>query len=76
MYFGNLFYKRPGEIKLKTEEPENIKTKDLLQMDEIFIASEEKGFQWILGIENKRYVHYFSRVIHEKLNQFLQEKVH
>ncbi len=71
----NFVLKAAQEIKLKVEEPANVKKKDLLQMDEIFIASEEKGFQWILGIENKRYVHYFSEVIHEKLNEFLQQKV-
>jgi hypothetical protein len=56
-------------------ESENIYKEDVLQMNEIFIAGEEYGIQWLLGVENKRYVHRYSAIIHEKLNDYLKKKV-
>lgn len=59
-------------FNLKVMESAKVKKEDLLQMDEIFIASEENGIQWILGVENKRFVHHYSAKIHEKLNEYLK----
>ena len=61
-----------SNFNLKVMESAKIKKEDLLQMDEIFIASEENGIQWILGVENKRFVHHYSAKIHEKLNEYLK----
>jgi hypothetical protein len=44
-------------------------------MNELFIAGEESGIQWILGVENKRFIHHYSEIIHEKLNDFLKGRV-
>jgi len=49
--------------------------KDLMMMKEIFLASESKGIQWVMGIENKRYVQSWPSVIQEKLNEILKAKV-
>jgi branched-chain amino acid aminotransferase len=71
----DIILKIAPDIKLKAEETDKLKISDLPDMDEIFLASEENGVQWILGIENKRFVHHFSIVIHRKLNEYLEEKV-
>ncbi len=47
----------------------------MLNMNEIFIVSEESGMQWILGIENKRFVHHFSEIFYEQLDQRLKNKI-
>jgi hypothetical protein len=44
-------------------------------MNEIFFASEEIGIQWVLGVENKRFVNPVTKQIHRKLNKILKEKV-
>lgn len=62
------------QLKMKIEESGNITKSDLLLMDEIFIASEEKGFQWVMGIGNKRFVHFQADLICEKLNELLKGK--
>lgn len=62
-----------SKLQLKTLELPNITKKQLLEMSEIFFASEENGIQWILGIENKRFVHHLSKQLQEKLNDFLKE---
>ena len=59
-------------INLKVVESAKIKKEDLTEMDEIFLASEENGVQWVLGVENKRFLHLFSAKIHEKLNEYLK----
>lgn len=60
---------------LTVVESEGITKEDVFQMDEIFLASEEHGIQLILGAENKRFVHNFSRKIHQNLNEYLKSKV-
>ncbi len=56
-----------------TETP-SVKQDDLAEMDELFLASEQKGIQWVLGIENKRYLHSFSRRINDRVNRILETK--
>ncbi|QGY45408.1 hypothetical protein GM418_17525 [Maribellus comscasis] len=63
------------DLGFKTLESEEIKREDIFHVDELFITSEEAGIQWVLGVENKRFVHEYSVTIHEKLNVYLQEKV-
>lgn len=60
---------------LKVTESESIGKNDVFQMDEIFLASEERGIQLILGVDNKRYVQNYSRTIHHHLNEYLKKKV-
>ncbi|MEN8118375.1 MAG: aminotransferase class IV [Bacteroidota bacterium] len=61
-------------MNLKVAETSGIGKEVLLSMDEIFFASEELGIQWILGVENKRFVHNYSAKIHEKINEYLKKK--
>jgi branched-subunit amino acid aminotransferase/4-amino-4-deoxychorismate lyase len=61
-------------LGMKAMEVETVKKGDLKKMDEIFIAGEQTGIQWILGIENKRFLHHISKRIHDKLNEFLKKR--
>jgi len=70
----NLILEIAPKVGLKVLELKSLYKNDLPGMDEIFLCSEERGIQWILGVENKRYVHYYSAKIHEKLNQLLELK--
>jgi len=64
-----------SKSNLKVSETNDINKEDVFQMNEIFIASEELGIQWVLGIDNKRFVHRYSLLIHEHLNETLKHKV-
>lgn len=57
---------------LKITETENIEKPALFEMDEVFFASEVNGIQWVLGIENKRYLHFYSKILKEKMDEFLK----
>ncbi|MCG6186454.1 aminotransferase class IV [Maribellus maritimus] len=63
------------DLGFKVSESDEITPEDISHVDELFIASEEAGIQWVLGVENKRFVHEHSVTIHEKLNTLLREKV-
>ncbi|MDR2909773.1 MAG: aminotransferase class IV [Bacteroidales bacterium] len=62
------------DIGFVISETENLKKKDIFDADEVFIAGETIGINWILGIENKRFVHKYSEEIHQKLNSYLKGK--
>ncbi|MDX8339261.1 aminotransferase class IV [Draconibacterium sp. IB214405] len=64
-----------SKLKMNVVETEVIEVKHLLEMDEIFFASETKGIQWVLGFENRRYVHNYTDQIYSGLNRFLENKV-
>ncbi|KAF0237827.1 MAG: branched-chain amino acid aminotransferase/4-amino-4-deoxychorismate [Prolixibacteraceae bacterium] len=59
---------------LNVVESDNIKKEEIYQMNEVFMASEEFGIQWIIGVLNKRFVHNYSRIIHGQINEFLKQK--
>ncbi|MDO8952376.1 MAG: aminotransferase class IV [Draconibacterium sp.] len=63
------------KANLKVIESDEIKKADVNQMNEIFIAGEEHGIQWVLGVGNKRFVHHYSEIIHEQINAILKKKV-
>lgn len=63
-------------LNLKVVESEKIVPGEVPAMNEIFIAGEAVGIQWVMGVENKRFVHHYSALIHKKLNEFLKGKVH
>jgi branched-chain amino acid aminotransferase len=60
---------------LKVSEIDNVKKDVIFQMNEIFLASEEHGIQWVIGVENKRFVRNYSVNIHALLNEFLKKKL-
>lgn len=64
-----------AKLKIKTLELPNIKKEYVLEMNEVFLASEEYGFQKVLGIENKRFVHQITADIYKKVNDYLKKKV-
>lgn len=61
-------------IGLQISERAFISQEGLLSADEIFIVSEEGGMNWILGVDNQRYIHYHSHNINEELNTLLKSK--
>ena len=70
----NVILEIATSIHLKVLESRSLTKEAILSMNEIFLASEESGIQWILGVENKRYVHHISEKIHAKLNDYLKSK--
>ncbi len=62
-------------VNLKINESDSIKKEEVFKMDEIFLASEDQGIQLVLGVDNKRFVHNYSRNIHHNLNDYLKNKV-
>jgi branched-chain amino acid aminotransferase len=60
---------------LKIIENSRLTKEELIQMNEIFIASEEKGIEWVMGIQNRRFVHQISDEVQLKLNEILKAKV-
>jgi len=71
----SLILEMAPKTSLKVLESDEIGKENVIQMDEIFLASEEYGIQWILGVGNKRFVHHYSEKIHEQLNVLLQKMV-
>lgn len=71
----NSILETSAKLGLKILEQANIEKKHLVQMNEVFFASEEKGLKWVLGIDNKRFIHQLTDEIHLELNNFLKEKV-
>jgi len=67
--------KTAKQIGLNVAELPNIKKEHIFEMDELFFASEEMGFQWILGVEKRRYVNQITKQIHKSLNELLKEFV-
>lgn len=59
---------------IKTVESHNIAKPLLMQMDEVFFVSEKHGIQWVVGIENRRFVIQLADFLHKKLNILLQGK--
>ena len=59
----------------KIVEKTGIDRNDLFKMDEIFIAGENIGIQWLLGVDNKRYLQKYSSVVHHQLNILLENMV-
>jgi branched-chain amino acid aminotransferase len=62
-------------LNIKVLESDEIAKEDIIQMSEIFLASEENGIQWVLGIGTKRFVHLYSEKIHELLNENLKKMI-
>ncbi|MGC9352914.1 MAG: aminotransferase class IV [Mariniphaga sp.] len=56
---------------LTISETERLEKTEIVEADEIFLASEAGGIRWVLGIENKRFLHYFSKKIYDLLRKEL-----
>jgi branched-subunit amino acid aminotransferase/4-amino-4-deoxychorismate lyase len=59
------------QMGLEVFESEKLTLKQLMLMDEIFTSSECKGFSWILGIENKRFVRKKAEIIRNGVEHLL-----
>ena len=60
--------------KIPVIESAEIDAKMLLAADEIFQVSESRGVEWILGIDNKRFVRNYASLLHEKVDDYLRDK--
>jgi branched-chain amino acid aminotransferase len=60
------------ELSLKINETASLHKEELIKMDEIFIASEASGIEWVVGIGNKRFVHSVSDLVQGRLNERLK----
>ncbi|MCE4562687.1 aminotransferase class IV [Maribellus sp. CM-23] len=63
------------QMGLKVMEVPELEKELLFHVEELFLVSEATGIEWILGLENKRFVRSFSLDLHNELNLFLQNKV-
>lgn len=63
------------KLGYKIIESSKIHKKDLLAASEIFMASEKQGIEWVVGIENKRFIHNESLLIYNKLNDYLKSLI-
>lgn len=61
------------ESGLRVNERDRIAKMEIFESDEVFMASEARGIEWILGVENKRFLQRVAKVIHEKVCNRLQE---
>jgi hypothetical protein len=61
-------------IGLTVKEPANLSKKQLIEADEIFCVSEEWGMQWLMGIEQQRYIRFYSEKINDELNVLLKKR--
>lgn len=59
---------------LNVIESDKIGKEEIYEMNEVFLASEEFGVQWIIGVLNKRFVHNYSIKIHEQIDAYLKQK--
>ncbi|MDD4755569.1 MAG: aminotransferase class IV [Prolixibacteraceae bacterium] len=73
--FRTLFSETVLKTGKKIVEKTGIDRNDLFKMDEIFIAGENIGIQWLLGVDNKRYLQKYSSVVHHQLNILLENMV-
>lgn len=64
-----------NKLGLRILEQANIEKKYMIEMNEVFFASEKRGLTWILGIDSKRFIHQVSDEIALELNSYLKEKV-
>ncbi len=69
--FRDKVLKAAQALNLKVAESDSIFPDDLMNMEEIFTVSESRGFTWIMGIENRRYVKTKTVRIWEELNRML-----
>lgn len=61
-------------LKLKVIQSGELSVEHIAEMDEVFLASEGKGIQWVLGLNNKRFVNQTTKKIHRAINKYLEEK--
>jgi branched-subunit amino acid aminotransferase/4-amino-4-deoxychorismate lyase len=62
-------------INYRVTESERILKEQVFGMDEVFIASEANGMQWVKGIETKRYIYSKTLELNSKLNEILKMSV-
>ena len=73
--FRPLILELAEKMQIKLVESDELTAEVLRTADELFLISEAKGLQWVLGIENKRFVRDLSLKFHELINVVLEEKV-
>lgn len=67
--------KQAAELKIPIVETNELDEKKIMAADEIFLAGEARGIEWVMGIGTKRFVRNYSSLIHRKVDDYLKEKV-
>ena len=62
-------------IGCKVIESDRIPAEQVNSMEEVFIASEADGMQWVIGIGSKRFIHTKTDELNLKLNELLSASV-
>ncbi len=62
------------EEGLQTAELHDMNKNCFDQVDEVFIASERLGIQWIIGVGNIRYFNTISKQLHDRLTIYLKNR--
>ncbi|MCK3684392.1 aminotransferase class IV [Maribellus sp. YY47] len=62
------------KMGLKVLEAPKLEKELLFHVEELFLVSEARGIEWILGLGNKRFVRSVSSDLHEQLNFFMEQK--
>ena len=70
----NLIVSLATSMGVKVLQSDEIPKEMLFVADEIFMASEANGIEWILGLNSKRFIRSFSLELHEKINALLKQK--
>ncbi len=73
--FRNLVLNVAKDLGYSTNESEKIVPTTVLNADEIFLAEETTGIQWVMGIGNRRFVHNISNAVNNRLNKVLHSLV-
>jgi branched-subunit amino acid aminotransferase/4-amino-4-deoxychorismate lyase len=69
-----IVFKAAEKAGLIIKEAGSLGQNDLSEMDEVFLASEQNGFQWVKGIGQKRFFRTRAQVLYSFLNELLQKK--
>ena len=70
----NVVFQAAEKAGLIIKEADSIDQGEMGEMDEVFLVSEENGFQWIKGIGQKRFFRSRAQLLYINLNELLQKK--
>lgn len=60
------------QIGVEVLETDDIPEDIVFQADEVFLVSEEKGIQWVMGIESKRFLRQYCFELHREINAYMK----
>jgi branched-subunit amino acid aminotransferase/4-amino-4-deoxychorismate lyase len=70
----NVVFQAAEKAGLSLKETGSLTQNEMVEMDEVFLASEQNGFQWIKGIGQKRFFRTQAQLLYTHLNELLKKK--